>query len=129
MTTKTALKKVSSLRTWGPAMVAVALVIAINSALFSGGMPELSDRAQRKLALTADRLAAIEQMEASSFEVTSNGFGSRNLSEEEGGVMEYTRRRHRYLGDYVHKDVSDDFSAFGKWSTSLIYFAFWVLQW
>merc|ERR1719361_1892752 len=51
---------------------------------------------------------------------------TRNLSEEEGGLMEYTRRRHRMLGEYVHVDVSDQFSAFGKWSVALIYFAFWV---
>merc|ERR1719410_202050 len=54
------------------------------------------------------------------------GFGSRNLSEAEGGVLEYTRRRHRYLEDYVHVDVSDQFTAFGKWSVAAIYFAFWV---
>merc|ERR1719410_2400161 len=54
------------------------------------------------------------------------GFGSRNLSEAEGGVLEYTRRRHRYLENYVHVDVSDQFSAFGKWSVACIYFAFWV---
>jgi len=53
-------------------------------------------------------------------------FGSRNLSAAEGGVMEYTRRRHRVLEDYTHEDVSGDFSAFGKWSVAAIYFAFWV---
>merc|ERR1719469_40538 len=52
--------------------------------------------------------------------------GSRNLSEAEGGVMEYTRRRHRVLGDYTHEDVSDEFTTFGKWSVAVIYFAFWV---
>ena len=88
-------KKVSSLRKWGPAMIAIALVIAINAALFRNGTPELSQTAQRKLSLTSERIAAIESMEASSFEVRG-GFGNRNLSEEEGGVMEYTRRRHRY---------------------------------
>ncbi|GAX10182.1 hypothetical protein FisN_3Lh377 [Fistulifera solaris] len=118
-------KKVSSLRKWGPAMLAIGLVIALNTVLFSGGVPELSERAQRKLALSQERTAAVESMEATSFDVRS-GFGSRNLSEEEGGVMEYTRRRHRYLGDYVHIDKSGFFSSFGKWSTSLIYFAFWV---
>lgn len=120
-------KKVSSLRKWGPAMIAVGLVIAINSAMFSQGAPELSDRAQRKLDLTTQRIAEVEAMEANDFDLTlRNGFGDRNLSEEVGGVMEYTRRRHRYLGNYVHVDKSGDFSAFGKWSTSLIYFAFWV---
>ena len=107
-------------------MIAVAVVIAINSALFSGGTTELSQRAQRKLSLSEARTAAVEQMEPTQYKVNENGFGSRNLSEEDGGVMEYTRRRHRYLGDYVHIDKSGEFSAFGKWSTSLIYFAFWV---
>jgi Na+/H+ antiporter NhaD/arsenite permease-like protein len=121
-------EKVSSLRKWGPAMIAIGLVIAINSIMFREGVPELSDRSQRKLSLVAERNAAIEAMEETNFVVKQQGFGKRmrNLSEEEGGIMEYTRRRHRYLGDYVHEDVSDQFSAFGKWSTALIYFAFWV---
>ena len=56
----------------------------------------------------------------------ANMRNSRNLGESEGGVMEYTRRRHRYLGEYVHVDVSDQFTLFAKISISLIYFAFWV---
>merc|ERR1719232_867801 len=52
--------------------------------------------------------------------------GARHLSESEGGVMEYTRRRHRYLSEYVHVDVSGEFTTFGKVFISLIYFAFWV---
>lgn len=112
-------KKVSSLRTWGPAMIAIALVIAMNAALFKDGAPQLSQRAQRKLALAAERTAAVKDMQASDFSMSR---GSRNLSDE----MEYTRRRHRYLGDYVHVDISSEFSIFGKVSTSLIYFAFWV---
>lgn len=40
--------------------------------------------------------------------------------------MEYTRRRHRYLGEYVHVDVSGEFSVFGKIFISVVYFAFWV---
>ena len=125
-------KQVSSLRKWGPAMVAIGLLIAINSALFGGGgggAPALSDRAQRKLTLSAQRTAEIQAMESNEeydHRDLRRGFGERNLSEEEGGVMEYTRRRHRYLGNYVHVDKSGDFSAFGKWSTSFIYFAFWV---
>jgi Na+/H+ antiporter NhaD/arsenite permease-like protein len=109
-------------------MIAIGLVIAINSIMFRDGVPELSDRSQRKLSLVAERNAAIEAMEETNFVVKQPGFGKRmrNLSEEEGGIMEYTRRRHRYLGDYVHEDVSDQFSAFGKWSTAIIYFAFWV---
>lgn len=124
----TAPQNVSSLRKWGPAMIAIALVVAINAALFRNGTPELSEYSQRKLALAAERTAAVSSMTPVEKSVypNKNGFGSRNLSEEEGGVMEYTRRRHRYLGDYVHVDKSDRFTNFGKWSTSLIYFAFWV---
>jgi Na+/H+ antiporter NhaD/arsenite permease-like protein len=117
-------KKVTSIRKWGPAMIAVALVIAINAMMFSGGAPELSDQYKRRLVLSAERTAAVEAMDGAA--ATKQGFGSRHLSEEEGGVMEYTRRRHRYLGDYVHVDKSGYFSIFGKISTSLIYFAFWV---
>jgi hypothetical protein len=40
--------------------------------------------------------------------------------------MEYTRRRHRYLGEYVHVDVSEEFTVFGKIFISVVYFAFWV---
>jgi len=121
----------SSLRKWGPAMIAVALVVAINGSLFRNGTPELSDRAQRKLSMASERTAAVERMTmegmtAAASTTSQRGFGSRNLSESEGGNMEYTRRRHRYLGDYVHVDKSGDFSIFGKVSTSLIYFAFWV---
>jgi Na+/H+ antiporter NhaD/arsenite permease-like protein len=134
-TRKTAPKKVSSLRKWGPAMIAIALVIAVNAAMFGAGgrAPELSARAQRKLSLAAERTAAVEAMGTSASDHHGQGFGSyranfgsRNLSEEDGGNMEYTRRRHRVLGDYVHKDKSGDFSMFGKISTTLIYFAFWV---
>lgn len=116
--------KVSSLRKWGPAMIAIALVIAINAFMFSSGAPEMSDQYKRRLVLAAERTAAVEAMDGAA--VTRQGFGSRSLSEEDGGVMEYTRRRHRYLGDYVHVDKSGEFSIFGKVSTSLIYFAFWV---
>mmetsp|Transcript_6288 Transcript_6288/g.8176 ORF Transcript_6288/g.8176 Transcript_6288/m.8176 type:complete len:633 (+) Transcript_6288:104-2002(+) len=119
-------KKVSSLRKWGPAMIAIALVIAINAAMFgTSGAPALSDRSKRRMQLTKDRIAEVEAMESIKYDI-SGGFGSRNLSEDEGGVMEYTRRRHRYLGEYTHVDKSGDFSTMGKWTTSLIYFGFWV---
>ena len=118
-------KKVSSLRKWGPAMIAVAFVLCFNAFMFREGAPELSERTIRKLALAEERIAAVEAMTDTGYDI-AGGFGSRNLSEEEGGVMEYTRRRHRYLGDYTHKNKSGDFTLFGKWSTSLIYFAFWV---
>ncbi len=40
--------------------------------------------------------------------------------------MEYTRRRHRHLGFYVHKDVSGEFTPFGKICTAVWYFIYWV---
>lgn len=128
--TGSAPKKVSSLRKWGPAMIVMAAVIAFNAITMGptgSRMPELSDRAQRKLELVEERHAAMMDLETPQNDRhLKSGFGSRDLSEEEGGVLEYTRRRHRYLGEYVHIDVSGEFSAFGKWSVSLIYFAFWV---
>jgi Na+/H+ antiporter NhaD/arsenite permease-like protein len=124
-------KKVSSLRTWGPAMIAMALVIALNAALLGpngGNIPALDERAINRRALAEARTKAVESMEPNeqSDRYLTRTYKVRNLSESEGGVMEYTRRRHRYLGEYVHIDVSDQFSAFGKWSVSIIYFAFWV---
>ena len=121
-------KKVSSLRTWGPAMIAITMVIAINASLFSNGVPPMSDRAQRIMTSNQALTAQIEAMPSNEFDIHlgSKGFGSRNLSTEEGGRMEYTRRRHRYLNEYVHTDVSEEFTLFAKISTSLIYFAFWV---
>lgn len=125
-------KKVSSLRRWGPAMIVMAAVLFFNAVTMGPTgerMPELSEKAQRKLELANARHSAMLEMDAPRNErrlSRRGGFGSRDLSEEDGGVMEYTRRRHRYLGEYVHIDVSGEFSAFGKWSVSLIYFAFWV---
>jgi Na+/H+ antiporter NhaD/arsenite permease-like protein len=124
-------KKVSSLRTWGPAMVAVAGVIALNGALlgpFGNRIPALSDCHLKSRRLAAERIAEISEMEYDHAADYKRGkfFGPRNLSEDEGGVMEYTRRRHRVLNEYTHVDVSDQFSSFGKWTVSLIYFAFWV---
>uniref|UniRef100_A0A7S1ZGX6 Citrate transporter-like domain-containing protein n=1 Tax=Trieres chinensis TaxID=1514140 RepID=A0A7S1ZGX6_TRICV len=127
-------KKASSFRTWGPAMVAIAGVIAVNAALLGptgNKIPSLTDRHQKVQKLAEERTKSLQDMDFDALAdhklFTSNrGFGSRNLSEDEGGVMEYTRRRHRYLGEYTHVDVSDQFSALGKWSTTAIYFAFWV---
>jgi Na+/H+ antiporter NhaD/arsenite permease-like protein len=123
-------KPMSSLRRWGPAMVAVAGVIALNASLMGptgSKIPELSAKQTQRRALIEDLEAEIATMPPSRDDrFLSRGFGSRNLSEEEGGVKEYTRRRSRYLGEYVHVDVSDEFSTFGKISVSLIYFAFWV---
>lgn len=117
--------KVSTLRKWGPALAALAFAMLLNVTLFRNGTPEMSERTQRRLEMEEALTAAVAEMEPSSFDVR-RGFGSRDLSEAEGGMMEYTRRRHRYLGDYVHIDKSGDFTIFGKLSTSLIYFAFWV---
>ena len=121
-------KKVSSLRTWGPAMIAITLVIAINASLFSNGVPPMSDRAQRILASNQDLTAQMASMPTNEYDLHlgRTGFGSRHLSAEEGGRMEYTRRRHRYLNEYVHEDVSSEFTLFAKITTSLIYLAFWV---
>jgi Na+/H+ antiporter NhaD/arsenite permease-like protein len=121
-------KKVSSLRTWGPAMIAIGMVVLINACMFYNGVPPMSDRAQRIQAANAAMTAHIESLPATDYDIHlgTKGFGSRHLSSEDGGVMEYTRRRHRYLNEYVHTDVSGEFSLFAKISTSLIYFAFWV---
>jgi Na+/H+ antiporter NhaD/arsenite permease-like protein len=119
----------SSLRRWGPAMVAIAGVVALNAALMGptgANIPELNDKQLNRRALIEKRTAEITSMAPSEDDrFLSRGF-DRKLSEEQGGLMEYSRRRHRYLGEYVHVDVSGEFSAFGKWSVSLIYFAFWV---
>jgi Na+/H+ antiporter NhaD/arsenite permease-like protein len=121
------------MRKWGPAIVGLVAVFGLNASLFGptfSGMPEMSDRIINRRALaekrTADVLAMAPTPSANDRVSRSRGFGSRDLSAYEGGVMEYTRRRHRYLGDYVHVDVSDQFTAFGKWTVSIIYFAFWV---
>jgi len=123
--------KTTFLRKWGPALFAIASVIAVNVALlgpFGHKIPALSEQQINVRKLGEERTKAVLEMEIDHKLDREMGrsFGSRNLSEEEGGVMEYTRRRHRVLGEYTHEDVSGQFSAFGKWTVSLIYFAFWV---
>jgi|EP00979_Chaetoceros_neogracilis_P009535 Na+/H+ antiporter NhaD/arsenite permease-like protein len=123
--------KRSFLRKWGPALLAIFGVMAVNVALLgpSGSrIPELNDQQLNARRLGVERTKAVLDMEfdAKIDRKLGRGFGSRNLSEADGGIMEYTRRRHRVLGDYTHEDVSDEFSLFGKWSISIIYFAFWV---
>lgn len=127
-------QKRSFLSKWGLSLVAISAVIAINVSLLGptgSKIPALSE--QRQLAKEAgqERTLEILQMEAD----TSNQIDStirhslarnRQLNKTEEGIMEYTRRRHRILGDYTHEDVADQFNSFGKWSVSLIYFAFWV---
>jgi len=128
-------KKVSSLRTWSPAMITIFGVIALNSYLLGptgSNIPPLTERHLRTKELEEERTSYILDMEfdhAKDVKIMGSGLssiGSRNLSEEEGGIMEYTRRRHRHLGEYVHVDVSDQFTTFGKWFITAIYFAYWV---
>lgn len=125
-------KKSSWFRTWGPALIAIAGVIAVNAALLGPSgqrIPALSDKQLEAQSRRLERTQAVLDMEWDHEADMKRGLhnvGSRHLSKDEGGVMEYTRRRHRYLNEYVHVDVSDQFSIFGKISISLIYFAFWV---
>mmetsp|Transcript_20399 Transcript_20399/g.38159 ORF Transcript_20399/g.38159 Transcript_20399/m.38159 type:complete len:651 (+) Transcript_20399:65-2017(+) len=137
VTKPTAPAKMSFLRKWGPALLAVAAVFALNASLLGptgNKMPELSDATLNRRALAEKRTAEVLAMapSADDHKFLARGYGSlssefknRNLAQN-GDVLEYTRRRHRYLGEYVHIDVSDQFSAFGKWSVSIIYFAYWV---
>ena len=125
--------KPSFFRKWGPALVAIAGVLAVNAILLGptgSRVPTLNSRQLSAQKVREERTQDVLDMEwdheADLKRGLSNMRNSRNLSESEGGVMEYTRRRHRYLGEYVHVDVSDQFSLFGKISISLIYFAFWV---
>lgn len=123
--------KRSFFRKWGPALVAIAGVVAVNVAQLGPKgerMPALTEQHLQVRQLQEERTNAILEMDFDADEDRRRGrsIGKRNLSEEEGGVMEYTRRRHRILGDYVHEDVSEQFTAFGKWSVSIIYFAFWL---
>jgi len=123
--------KTSFFRKWGPALIAIAGVIAVNVALLGpklNNIPALTESQLNARKLGAERTAAVLKMDFDPKVDRELGrsFGSRNLSEKEGGVMEYTRRRHRVLGEYTHEDVSDKFTTFGKVSVSLIYFAFWV---
>lgn len=117
--------KMSFLRKWGPALLAITFAVILNVTMYNNAPADLSERALRTIELGKARTAAVEAMPDSGFNLR-DGFGSRDLSEAEGGVMEYTRRRHRYLGDYTHKPVDEEFTWLGKISTALIYFAFWV---
>uniref|UniRef100_A0A6V2C2E0 Citrate transporter-like domain-containing protein n=2 Tax=Ditylum brightwellii TaxID=49249 RepID=A0A6V2C2E0_9STRA len=132
--------KKSFFRVWGPALIAIVGVLAVNLALLGptgGNVPDLTDRHLAAKAEADRRINAVLEMDINveaDLAVTKAGHRGlyipsavdRNLSEDDGGVMEYTRRRHRFLGEYVHVDVSGDFTTFGKWSVSVIYFAFWI---
>eukprot|EP00980_Cylindrotheca_fusiformis_P017612 scaffold5517_cov135-Cylindrotheca_fusiformis.AAC.42 len=121
--------KMSFMRKWGPALLAISAVLALNASLLGptgSKIPELSQAQLERRARNEKLTAEVLSMPPSKDDLfLARGFGSRNLSEEEGGVMEYTRRRHRYLGEYLHEDVSDQFTLFGKLSVALIYFAYW----
>mmetsp|Transcript_19272 Transcript_19272/g.28255 ORF Transcript_19272/g.28255 Transcript_19272/m.28255 type:complete len:643 (+) Transcript_19272:32-1960(+) len=127
-------KNTSSLRKWGPAIFAAVGVLALNAALLGptgNKIPALTERHLAFQKLANERTAAVLEMEFDE-ENDRKVMGrklkklDRSLAREDDGVMEYTRRRHRMLGDYTHVDVSGDFSTFGKWSTTVIYFAYWV---
>jgi Na+/H+ antiporter NhaD/arsenite permease-like protein len=125
--------RMSFLRKWGPALIAVAAVFALNGSILGNNMPELSESSLNKQILAKKRTMEVLSMAPSAddhnflgreFGTLSGNIKTRNLISDD--VLEYTRRRHRYLGEYVHIDVSDQFTAFGKWSVSIIYFAYWV---
>ena len=129
----TATKPSSFFRKWGPALIAIAGVLAVNALLLGptgSKIPSLTTRQLSAQSVRNERTQAVLDMEwdhaADLKRGIANMRNARHLSESEGGVMEYTRRRHRYLGEYVHVDVSDQFTLFAKISISLIYFAFWV---
>jgi hypothetical protein len=130
-------------RKWGPAMIAIAIVVAINAALLGptgSKIPALSERHEAARELREARTQAVLNMDYDPEADLQRGRDSastlrdvrRSLSTADAdtsnsdAVMEYTRRRHRVLGDYTHVDVSDQFTAFGKWSVTVIYFAYWV---
>eukprot|EP00561_Arcocellulus_cornucervis_P014021 CAMPEP_0185801144 /NCGR_PEP_ID=MMETSP1322-20130828/1278_1 /TAXON_ID=265543 /ORGANISM="Minutocellus polymorphus, Strain RCC2270" /LENGTH=684 /DNA_ID=CAMNT_0028496827 /DNA_START=214 /DNA_END=2268 /DNA_ORIENTATION=- len=143
----------STLRKWGPALLAIAMVVIVNVSLLGptgNSIPSLTQRHHAARELRAARTAAVLEMEVDFEEemrrgrdsvrslrdvrrsLSSSTFtsgttdSSSNQSGSNAAVMEYTRRRHRVLGDYTHVDVSGDFTAFGKWSVTVIYFAYWV---
>mmetsp|Transcript_29638 Transcript_29638/g.86307 ORF Transcript_29638/g.86307 Transcript_29638/m.86307 type:complete len:656 (+) Transcript_29638:288-2255(+) len=132
-------------RKWGPALLAIAVVVAINAALLGptgSKIPALSERHEMARDLREARTQAVLDMDYDPEADLNRGRDSvstlrdvrRSLSAttsatntaDSDAVMEYTRRRHRVLGDYTHVDVSDQFTAFGKWSVTVIYFAYWV---
>lgn len=139
--------KPSFARKWGPAMIAIAVVVAINAALLgpSGSkIPALTERHEAARELREARTQAVLDMDydpeadlkrgrdtASTLRdvrrsLSATSADSSAATSSSDAVLEYTRRRHRVLGDYTHVDVSDQFTAFGKWSVTVIYFAYWV---
>jgi len=124
-------KKRRFLRKWGLALLAFCVVIVINITLLNplgNKVPTIlkldvtTNKKEKQLfSLTQDLVSDVKNDQKSEF-----WFVSRKLGEMKPKSIEYTRRRHRILGDYTHEDVADQFNSFGKWSVSLIYFAFWV---
>ena len=123
-------------RKWGPALVAILAVLAVNLALLGPSgqkIPPLTEQQVhvRKLEQERTHAALAFVQEPTKMDSTARYESSerntsmrskfqenrRNLSKSSlssSDIMEYTRRRHRLLGDYVHEDVSGQFSAFGK---------------
>ena len=67
-------KKASSLRTWGPAMVAIAGVIAVNAALLGptgGNIPALTERHLTSQKLAEKRTKAVLEMDFDQVTITS----------------------------------------------------------
>ena len=141
--------KPTTLRKWGPALLAILMVVIVNVSLLGptgNSIPSLTERHHAARELREARTAAVLEMEVDfeeeikrgrdsvrsirdvrrSLSSTSNQSSSSSSSSSSAAVMEYTRRRHRVLGDYTHVDVSGDFTNFGKWSVTVIYFAYWV---
>uniref|UniRef100_A0A7S1BYQ9 Citrate transporter-like domain-containing protein n=2 Tax=Corethron hystrix TaxID=216773 RepID=A0A7S1BYQ9_9STRA len=121
-------KNNSALRTWAPALVAVGAAIAVNSVLMGGIMSQtkVPGLTQEHLAEREQEHALMDQVRALEISDPTWKPTSRRMSDKSGDLLEYTRRRHRLLTNYLHEDVSDQFSAFGKILISVIYFAFWV---
>jgi hypothetical protein len=137
-------------RCWGPAaVVALAMVVLLNGAVLrnntvpAAASSSTDRRAWQGIVLTSmadDRLlVAVEHQFGGDREESGlvqeigraggGGFDIRHTGEEDepSVVLQYTRRRYRYLGgEYTHQDTSADFSRFGRISTSLIYLVFWV---
>ena len=145
--------KPSTLRKWGPALLAILMVVIVNVSLLGptgNSIPALTERHHAARELREARTAAVLEMEydveedirrgkdsvrslrdvrrslSSTSTSSTDSNQSSSSSSSSAAVMEYTRRRHRVLGDYTHVDVSGDFTNFGKWSVTVIYFAYWV---
>jgi len=122
------LKRESSFRTWAPAFVAVGAAIALNSYLLGGVVKQskLPVATEAQIRHTDAANAMMEKMRILEAEDPTWRPTARRMSDKSGDLTEYTRRRHRMLGEYTHEDVSGEFSFFGKISISVIYIAYWI---